>query len=1401
VVDDQEAQPHTTNDYNINNIPENKNLIDLDPYATMSLDNDQHPLLTPIKLGKQEVNNVNGNRFTSQDVVTEMLPIVYPNSLPEDLKYLSELNSIATTLPLYRVSYHGQPIQVLIDSGASENYVSSYIVKQLGREEFITVHDRQVETAGGEISQIKYKVNMDIDLNGFQDKVTAYVFDTKFDLILGRSWLKQTQPLPDWATDTWYLKNGSIKLKPCVNTKQSHHIPNLNYLISHKQADRCIKKGAESFLLYITSNTSNQEQDKNPKLQSDTYWDNLVQEFSSIFMDKLPGLPPERGIHHTINVGDATPISRPPYKMSPMELDELQKQLKELLQLGLIRPSTSPWGAPVLFVRKKPEPNSNKPGALRMCIDYRMLNKVTIKNSSSLPRIDECLERLSGAKYFTSLDLRSGYHQIRIAPEDVEKTSFNTRYGQYSWLVLPMGLCNSPPVFQALMNKVLADCIDKTALVYLDDILIYSKTMEEHKKHVRHVLELLEKEKLIVNLKKCEFGKTELTFVGFHISSKGIAPSPEKVKVLQEWPRMTNVQEVRQFVGFAQFYKRFIKDFAAIAAPLTDLTRGTGIKKRPIIWTEDCQHSFDKLKKLLSSSPVLRVVDMNKPFKIGVDASDRGCGAVLLQPGEDPDAQWHPICFESKKFSEAERKYPAQERELLGILHSLRTWRCYIDGCPKGYKVYSDHLPLQYFRSKDKPPSRLVRWISELELYSPEIIYKPGSENTIPDILSRMNFDSPLEPPAATSMEPDYLYAAWDKLPPTLRSDWPLLLIPENRAKVKSVEVKKLLDNEEKNFIITSNRVFRKVIVNQEKGDVKNVPFLPFSERADTVAKYHESFGHAGYKTMLKLLMPRFWWPSLRFDLKQWVSVCYSCQINSTRGKAHQGEMRPLKVPTAFDRWHLDFLDLPTTVKGNRWLLIGVDYATSWPVARAVPIASKEAVADFLYEEIVMNFGVPSEIVTDRGANFTSDLVKEYLKRIGTNHKLTSAYHPRTNGKAERFNGIIKSMLRKYVNGALHRWDDFVNTALWACRVRVHSTTGFSPFYLTYGREPRLPGDALQPYIDTETFKDPRTVADYTSRELEKLGQHRAAAEFKLKAMAEKDKKKWDAAIKKLSFETGDMVMLTHEGRFGLEPRFKGPFIIVERYTDFDTYKLQTLSGEPLKSLVHVDRLKPARGERPTEPWYDPTSARREYNTIMKEMTPVSTGGVQTNTVEDSANSKVPVVIPDDHVDPIEELMVKEPVEITKSTEEDGAESELTGVTDVEDLPLSNYPPSLLSQAYSDSSVAPMAMSAPKLSQCEVKSPSDVKLSDVSKSMSAPTTFSKNIDEMPNQLIMGPHSSPMVSFPSVQGRTQSLEGGNVAPDELMQDVPLHLEVRLQKAQKRKRHFKPILQNVRRRKDI
>lgn len=772
------------------------------------------------------------------------------------------------------------------------------------------------------------------------------------------------------------------------------------------------------------------------------------------------------------------------------------------------------------------------------------------------------------------------------------------------------------------MNNILKDCIDKFALIYLDDACIYSKTLEEHIVHVRHVISIFEKHGLIVNLKKYEFGKRELEFLGFRVSADGILPSVSKVKAIQDWNRPTNVQEVRQFLGLAQHYRRFCPAFSSVAAPLTELTHGTGAKKRAVMWNDACEISFKKLKNMLTSPPLLLLPNMSKAFRIECDASDFGVGAVLLQQ-DDKTSEWLPIAYESKKLSSAEQKFPAQERELIAIMHALRTWRCFIDGCVGGYTVFCDHKPLVYFASQLKPTPRLVRWIAEYEMFSPNIEYKPGKENDVADALSRRSDLLLDDGPSPPSLEPDYLYATWDLLSHDLRMDWPLLYLNNAHHTVKSSVLQKKLEKEEDHFVIRQQQVYRKITT--DDGKVMELKFIPFAERADLVFKYHEAFGHAGIKTMLKMFSARYWWPALRKDILNWLKTCVPCQLNGTQSKAHQDVMHPLNIPKAFDRWHLDFVgELQETDSGNKWLLTAVDYLTNWPIARAVPVASQEAVADFIYEEIVMRFGCPSEIITDRGANFTSGLVKAYTKRVGINHKLTSAFHPRTNSKVERYNGIIKQMLRKYVNGAIHRWDDFVNAALWASRVRVHSTTGFSPFYLTYGREPRLPGDILQPYLTRESLSDPRTINDINSRELQLLGQHRAAAEFRLKAMGEHDKQKWDEKIKAISFEIGDLVLLTHEGKFGLEPRFKGPYVVTRVFSDFGTYQLETVAGEPLKSLVHVDRLKRFIGDRPTTPHYDPTSTRREIREADRNRTATTLTGEQPLAKSSPSDSTVP---------------------------------------------------------------------------------------------------------------------------------------------------------------------------------
>lgn len=472
-------------------------------------------------------------------------------------------------------------IHCLIDSGASENYISSRIANVIVGNH-IHVEGREVETAGGLVSPINSKMVFDLDLQGHRSEMSAFVFDTKFDVILGRAWIKEHAPSPDWFDDTWSLtccsnSNKTIVVKPSTGItsasimKSLTKTPQLNYLMSHLQAEQFLKEdGVESCFLYLMDNNK-KDGIANVGKESVVWTKKLMKDFPSVFKDKLSGLPPVReDFAHVINVPeDAKPINRPPFRMSPAKLDELQRQLNELSSLGFIRPSSSPWGAPVLFVKKKN-------GEMRMCIDYRAINKLIIRNSTPLPRIDECLDRMHGASWFTSLDLRSGYHQIRIKDSDVPKTAFNTRYGKFEFLVLPFGLSNAPPSYQAWMNNILKDCLDKFVLIYLDDACIFSKTLEEHISHVNHVISIFESHGLVVNLKKCEFGKRELEFLGFRVSQAGILPSISKIKAIQDWVRPTNVQEVRQFLGLAQHYCRFCPSFSAIAAPLTELTHGTG---------------------------------------------------------------------------------------------------------------------------------------------------------------------------------------------------------------------------------------------------------------------------------------------------------------------------------------------------------------------------------------------------------------------------------------------------------------------------------------------------------------------------------------------------------------------------------------------------------------------------------------------------------------------------------------------------------------------------------------------------------------------------------------------------------------------------------------------------------
>jgi len=448
------------------------------------------------------------------------------------------------------------------------------------------VKHQTVETANGQKSSIDQLAKLQITMGNYVDEIEAYVFQSKFDLILGNSWLKKVCPVPDWFEETWSItQNGKLTvLRPSVineNFKSddaSEESYEANYLLSAKQVNRMLSKGEidECYLINFG--------DAELKGSDNAWADQFEKMYPDVFKGTITSLPPERDVQNIIETGDAGPVSRPPYRMSPLELKELKRQIDDLLKKGLIEPCSSEWGSPVLFIKK---PN----GDLRLCCDYRLVNKHTISQKIPLPRVDECLERLHKASYFTSIDLYSGFHQQRLSNEDSLKTTINTRYGQYRWKVIPFGLKNSGPAFQRMMNTVLAEYLDDFVLLYLDDILVFDKNEEDHKKHVSMVLKKLEDAKLIVNMKKCKFNQRELTFLGYHVSSKGVLPSSKKVDAISSWPTPSNVQQVRQFIGMVQYYRKFIQGYSDIAHPLTELTKGTGSKTRKVDWSDECQAS------------------------------------------------------------------------------------------------------------------------------------------------------------------------------------------------------------------------------------------------------------------------------------------------------------------------------------------------------------------------------------------------------------------------------------------------------------------------------------------------------------------------------------------------------------------------------------------------------------------------------------------------------------------------------------------------------------------------------------------------------------------------------------------------------------------------------------------
>jgi hypothetical protein len=887
----------------------------------------------------------------------------------------------------------------------------------------------------------------------------------------------------------------------------------------------------------------------------------LLDEFSDVFPEDLPkGLPPRRSHDFKIELHPGiTPIKKGLYRLSPSETEELRNQLNELTEKGFIQPSSSPWGAPILFVNKKD-------GGFRMCVDYRALNKATIKNSYPLPRIDDIFDRLVGAKFFSKIDLRSGYHQIRLEPDAIPKTAFRTRYGLFEFTVLPFGLTNAPSTFMALMNDVFRQHLDVFVIIYLDDILIYSRTKEEHLNHIRIVLETLRQHQLYAKMSKCDFCLDRVDYLGHILSTLGLSVEPEKISAIKDWPVPKSKTDVQSFLGMVNFYRRFIRNCAAISRPLTKLTGNS-----EFVWDEVSQNSFDRLKTTLCSAPVLRTYDPSLPIQVTTDASGNAIGAVLEQ---EEDGYRRPVAFFSRTMNPHEQNYHTQEQELLAIVEALRHWRSYLHG--QTFNVFTDHASLQYLATQERLSPRQVRWLERLVEFDFKISHLPGKTNVVADALSRKQ----REIPSVNSSNKKLLEEAMRKTtPPEILSTQihyvSNLHIRPNH--IENLHIEYTQDPEfseqykepQSPYHIHNGILYRNHKVCVPKGDL----------RVSLLHDHHDTptTGHLGIKKTLGRLSASYHWTAMKSTVKEYVESCDTCQRTKNNTQAPLGLLQPLKPP--IERWTsitMDFITpLPKTQNGNTGIFVVVDRLSKLIRVTATPTPlDAPTTARLFYENVYRNHGLPSEIISDRDPIFMSHFWKSLFSILRVRLCPSSAYHPETDGQTEVVNRKIEEMLRCYVNEHQSDWDTYLIDLEVAYNSSPHATTTFSPFYLTYGLEPRtVPLDAASSSVPAaDDFL--KRIQDGISTAQKAICQANAATA----ARVNRHRRSHD-------FHVGDLVLLstkhfmpdTFTGSRKLMPKYCGPFPIIEKLNDV-TMRLElpsTMLSRGIHNAFHARLLRP----------------------------------------------------------------------------------------------------------------------------------------------------------------------------------------------------------------------------------
>ena len=762
---------------------------------------------------------------------------------------------------------------------------------------------------------------------------------------------------------------------------------------------------------------------------------------------------------------NGNPIKIPPHRIPVNYRAEVEQQLTTMLQQGIIDVSSSPWMAPAVFVRKKN-------GEVRMCVDYRELNKKTVKDAYPLPRPDEIQDQLMGSTIFSTLDLTSGYWQLLVHAADRPKTAFcpGTGFGLFQFCRIPFGLTGAPSSFQRLMNNICGDLPFVTT--YLDDLLIHSNTAQEHKKHLQILFDRISTAGLTLRGSKCHIGLSQVAYLGHTFTADGMSPEPQKVSVIRDWSVPTGTTTLKSFLGLASYYRRCIHNFADLAAPLHQLTN----KGTPFVWTSSCQSSFDQLKYFLTHAPILKYPDFStsaQPFQLYTDASDLGIRAVLEQSG-------HVIAYASRTISGSEKNYSVIQKECLAVVYALKQFRHYLLGRP--FVVVTDHAPLQW-PSAQKMEGLLARWALAIQEYEFTITYRRGKENGNADALSRKHHIEE-DHVALTTQIPTLTADIYQQqcTDPVIQQLRVALHQDKTRPPCGSVWCKPPFSRYKQLWsqLCLQNEIVCRRYTPTPRISPIVVPIIPESYRPTLLHQNHDApaAGHLGFEKTVTRVREVGYWVGMLSDIDKYCRECTVCQSTKPPAPAN-APLVNVPIGKAWEMVAVDILEVPVSHHNNRYLLVVQDYMTKWVEAIPIPNQTAKRITTELVN-IFSRYGLPDILHSDQGRNFESTILHQTLDAFGVAKSRTTAYHPAGDGLVERFNRSLLQMLRAYVQQ--HQdWEQYLPLVLYAYRTAVHTSTGVSPFEMMFGRQ------GQKPPLPSETAHDVHSYQGYLRAKLATL--------------------------------------------------------------------------------------------------------------------------------------------------------------------------------------------------------------------------------------------------------------------------------------------------------------------------